>query len=89
MINQIRELQARRPFQYFALELSSGRVIQIYDPYCVATGEGSTAKVGILHSDSFELASVDHIVWVSVGVHHTEEERLGNFRSKYAPRPDN
>jgi hypothetical protein len=65
MINQIRELQARRRFQYFALELSSGRVIQIYDPYCVATGEGSAAKVGILHGDSFELISVDHIVSVS------------------------
>ena len=89
MINQIRELQARRPFQYFALELSNGRVIQIYDPYCVATDEGSAAKVGILHGDSFELISVDHIVSVSVGVHPTEEERLRNFRAKYAPSLDN
>jgi hypothetical protein len=89
MINQIRELQARRPFQRFALELSSAHVIQIHDPYCVATDEGSAAKVGILHGDSFELISVDHIVSVSVGVHPTEEEGLRNFRAQYAPSPDN
>jgi hypothetical protein len=38
-INQIRHLQCQEPGKSFALELVSGRIIQIYDPHSVATLE--------------------------------------------------
>jgi hypothetical protein len=38
-IAQIRHLQTQSPMQPFALELVSGRVIEIYDPRSVATSE--------------------------------------------------
>jgi hypothetical protein len=46
MIEQIRHLQAQPPFEPFAIELSKGRVIQIYDPWCVASAaEGAGGRL--------------------------------------------
>ena len=76
IIEQIRHLQAKRPFEPFALELDNSRIIQIYDPYQLATregqrvGRGAEAVIGILHHDgSFELLDASHVVSVSAGVH--------------------
>jgi hypothetical protein len=57
MIEQIRHLQNKEPFESFALELSNGRVIQIYDRHQVATASGPGEYViGILYgSGSFEV----------------------------------
>jgi hypothetical protein len=37
MMEQIRHLQSRAPFETFALELANGRVIQIHERHLVAT----------------------------------------------------
>jgi len=73
MIHQIRQLQSREPFETFSIELSTGRVIQIHDPYKIATAEGDHHGewvVGVLHGhERFEMISGAQIVAVSVGVH--------------------
>jgi hypothetical protein len=46
MIDQIRHLQARVPFETFALELATGRVIQIHDWHLVATTSGTHHGAG-------------------------------------------
>ena len=75
-IAQIRHLQTQSPGQPFALELASGRVIQIYDPRTVSTSEAGYGSIGVLHSDgSFEVFGAIHVVSVSVGVHPVEIER--------------
>ena len=67
MIEQIRHLQSQRPFEPFAIELGNGRVIQIYDPWCVASVEGSGAprnregQVRILRGGAFELINAEQL----------------------------
>lgn len=81
MINQIRELQKQGT--EFAIELASGRVIQVYDPWNVAT-EQSQQYIGdkggtvvVLHSHgAFELISPEQIVAVTKGVHWQEQDRI-------------
>jgi len=69
--------------QPFALELVSGRVIQIYDPRSVATSEAGYGSIGVLHSDgSFEVFGALHVVSVSVGVHPDEAERLKELKER-------
>jgi hypothetical protein len=81
MITQIRELQ--KEGAEFAIELSSGRVIQIYDPWMVASNksqkfvgdEGGT--VAVLHpGGGFEVIAAKQIVAVTKGVHYQEKERM-------------
>ncbi|MBV8176074.1 MAG: hypothetical protein JO151_16135 [Verrucomicrobia bacterium] len=78
MIEQIRHLQAAKPFEPFALELSSGRIVQIYEPFSVATRDSygrspaasSGALIGVLHaSGAFEVLATSQIVSLSVGEH--------------------
>jgi hypothetical protein len=80
MIDQIRYLQSRQPFETFALELTTGRVIQINERHMVATVEGAQyvdGAVGVLHEKgSFEVISVGHIVNVSAGVHRKVKDEL-------------
>jgi hypothetical protein len=78
LLNQIRGLQLKG--QSFALELSSGRIIQIYDPFTVATvdghGPGKTDDlVMVLRSDGFDLIPADQIAAISAGIHPEEEAR--------------
>jgi hypothetical protein len=80
MIDQIRHLQSKVPFETFALELQSGRVIQIHDPRQVATASGThhgQSVVGILYSaGSFEVINAAQLLSVSVGVHPKVKEEL-------------
>jgi hypothetical protein len=74
MIDQIRHLQSKVPFETFALELINGRVIQIHDPHQVATAPSGThhgqSVIGILYSaGSFEVINASQLLSVSVGVH--------------------
>ena len=82
-IAQIRHLQTQSPGQPFALELASGRVIQIYDPRTVSTSEAGYGSIGVLHSDgSFEVFGALHVVSVSVGVRPDEAERLKELKER-------
>jgi hypothetical protein len=86
-IAQIRHLQKQQPSQPFALELSSGRIIQIYDPAEVATNENKHGSIGVLHGDGvFEVFPADHVVSVSVGMHPVEEERWKKRREEVQKR---
>jgi hypothetical protein len=80
MIEQIRHLQNKELFESFALELSNGRVIQIYDRHQVATASGphhGEYVIGILYgSGSFEVINASQLVSVSVGVHPKVKEEL-------------
>ena len=80
MIDQIRHLQNKQPFESFALELSNGRVIQIHDRYQVATSQDThhgEYVVGILYgSGSFEVINAGQLLSVSVGVHPKVKEEL-------------
>jgi hypothetical protein len=78
MIDQIRHLQARVPFEIFSIELANGRVLQVYDRHSVATTEG---VIGVLHqSGAFEVINADQVVGVSVGRHPTVEQELAERR---------
>jgi hypothetical protein len=80
MIDQIRYLQSRDPFETFSIELTNGRVVQIYDRHSVATTEGSRPEegvIGVLHTTgSFEVINANQVISVSVGVHPQVKERL-------------
>lgn len=80
MIDQIRHLQSRAPFETFALELANGRVIQIHDRHLVATSDGThrgEGAIGVLYKNgSFELINARQIVSVSVGLHPKVKEEL-------------
>jgi hypothetical protein len=86
MIEQIRRLQMATPFEPFAIELTSGRVIQIYVPWNIATEEGAGGAceglIGILHDDGFELINAAKIVAVSAGVHPVEAERFKKIKER-------
>ena len=72
-----------KPGQPFALELASGRVIQIYDPRTVSTSEAGYGSIGVLHSDgAFEVFGAIHVVSVSVGVHPVETERFKELKER-------
>jgi hypothetical protein len=86
-INQIRHLQTTEPGKPFALELVSGRIIQIYDPASVATCESGHGSIGVLHSDGcFEVFPADRVASVSVGLHPVEEERRRKRREEVEKR---
>jgi hypothetical protein len=82
MIDQIRHLQSKVPFETFALELTNGRVIQIHDPHQVATAGGThhgQSAIGILYSaGSFEVINAGQLLSVSVGVHPKVTQELSN-----------
>jgi len=73
MIDQIRHLQSREPFETFALELANGRIIQVHDRHQVATTSGThhgEGGIGIMYeTGSFEVINSSQIVSVSVGLH--------------------
>ena len=73
IINQIRALQLQG--LKFGLELDSGRVIQIHDPFRVATTDGKENFVGVLGYDGvFELIETSHVVSVTAGWHPQDKE---------------
>ena len=80
MIEQIRHLQSRAPFETFALEFANGRVIQIHERHLVATTSGThhgEDVIGVLYENgSFELINANQIASVSVGVHPKIKEEL-------------
>jgi hypothetical protein len=80
MIDQIRYLQSREPFATFAIELASGRIIQIHNRHSVSTAEGTHREagvIGVLHqSGTFEVINASLIASVSVGLHPTVKEEL-------------
>jgi hypothetical protein len=86
-IVQIRHLQGQRPAQPFALELKSGRIIQIYDPHEIATSETGHGSIGVLHGNGvFEVLGAESVVSVSVGVHEKEKERIQKWRAEAEKR---
>jgi hypothetical protein len=80
MIDQIRHLQVRAPFETFAIELANGRVLQIYDRHSVATTDGTRpgdAVIGVLHTNGvFEVISASQVASVSVGLHPKVKQQL-------------
>jgi hypothetical protein len=82
MIDQIRHLQARVPFETFSIELANGRVIQIHDRHLVATTDGTQpgeAVIGVLYaSGTFELINASQVASVSVGLHPKVKEQLAS-----------
>lgn len=80
MIDQIRYLQSREPFATFAIELASGRIIQIHNRHSVSTEEGTHREagvIGVLHqSGTFEVINASLIASVSVGLHPAVKEEL-------------
>ena len=90
MIDQIRHLQARVPFETFALELATGRVIQIHDRHLVATTSGThhgAGVVGVLHENgTFELIDGSQMVSVSVGIHPKVKKELEARRESVRKR---
>jgi hypothetical protein len=86
-INQIRHLQRQEPGNPFALELASGRIIQIYDSYAVASSELGKGSIGVLHQDGvFEVFAAEAVVSVSVGMHPAEEARWEKRRENLKRR---
>ena len=86
IINQIRQLQ--REEEEFSLELSSGRIVQVYDPQSLATERyAEHSSVGVLHSNgAFEVIAIEHIVAVQAGVHPEEKARLEKRKAEIAER---
>ena len=72
MIDQVRHLQSRTPFETFSIELANGRVIQIHDRHSVATTDGTRpeeAVIGVLHtSGAFEVINASQVASISVGL---------------------
>ena len=79
MIDQIRHLQSRVPFETFSIELANGRVLQIHDPHLVATTDGARpeeAVIGVLYaSGTFELINASQVASMSVGLHPKVKEQ--------------
>lgn len=86
MIDQIRHLQSRDPFETFSIELTTGRIIQIHDRHEVATAAGThhgDAVIGVLYeSGTFEVLNASQIVAVSVGVHPQVKQQLAARRAE-------
>jgi hypothetical protein len=94
MIDQIRHLQSRVPFEPFALELSSGRIIQIEDRHRVATAADPNggAVIGVLYGGGrFEVIDAGQLLSVSSGIHPKVKEelskRMEDIRKRSGPRP--
>jgi hypothetical protein len=86
-IAQIRRLQEQRPAQPFALELKSGRIIQIYNPHEIATCETGHGSIGVLHATVFSRFWQQSLSFsVSVGVHEREKERIQKWRAEAEKR---
>jgi hypothetical protein len=86
-ITQIRHLQTTESGKPFALELVSGRIIQIYDPANFATCESGKGSIGVLHGDGvFEFFAAESVILVSVGMHPVEEERWRKRREEVEKR---
>jgi hypothetical protein len=82
LIGSIRALQ--KETEPFWIELSNGRVIQIYHPATVAINE---TAVGILWTDTgFEMIRPEAITAVGNGIHAKElekrEKRLAEFKAR-------
>ena len=86
MIDQIRHLQSRVPFETFSIELASGRVVQIHDRHLVATTDGAQpgeAVIAVLYaSGTFELINATQVASVSVGLHPKVKEQLASRREQ-------
>jgi hypothetical protein len=82
MIDQIRHLQSRAPFETFSIELANGRIIQIHDRHSVATTDGSRpeeAVIGVLHATgAFEVINSNQVACISVGLHPKVKEHLAS-----------
>jgi hypothetical protein len=90
MIDQIRHLQARSPFETFSIELANGRVLQIHDRHSVATTDGSRpgeAVIGVLHtSGAFEVINASQVVSVSAGLHPKVQQQLASRMERVRER---
>jgi hypothetical protein len=76
IIEQIRGLQQKGECNFW-LELSSGRVIQLYSKHSAAT---TASMVAVLYDDGFELISAEHITSVGTGVHaEIQKQRRERF----------
>jgi hypothetical protein len=86
MIDQIRHLQSRDPFETFSIELANGRVIQIQDRHLVATTDGARpgeAVIGVLYaSGTFELINASQVASVSVGLHPKVKQELASRKER-------
>jgi len=86
VIDQIRHLQSAQPFETFSIELTNGRIIQIYDQHQVSTAKGThqgDAVVGVLYeTGTFEVLNASQIVAVSVGVHPQVKQQLAARRAE-------
>jgi hypothetical protein len=91
MIDQIRHLQSKVPFETFALELSNGRVIQIEDPHQVATASGrhvtDKGVIGVLYDTGrFEVISTNQLASISVGLHPKVAQELSEKMAEVKKR---
>ena len=70
MIDQIRHLQSAQPFETFSIELTNGRIIQIYDQHRVSTAKGThqgDAVIGVLYeTGTFEVLNHSHPIGILV-----------------------
>jgi hypothetical protein len=89
MIDQIRELQRKRPFESFYIELDSGRVIQVNDAFEVTTNINGHGTIGVLHgSGCFDVVAAPHVAAVGLGMHPKVAERLHKFKDRMKKRTD-
>jgi hypothetical protein len=77
IIDQIRALQQKGGS--FWLELSNGRIVQIYSTHSVATAEKIIAVLG---NDDFELIAAEHIIAVGNAVHPKVQKDLQERRAE-------
>jgi len=75
----------------FSIELANGRIIQVYDPFSVATirpdGPDNDALILVLHPDRFDLIMANQVTGLSAGIHAKETEarqaRIAERRKGY------
>jgi hypothetical protein len=71
IIEQIRVLQQKG--EDFWLELSNGRIVQLYTKFSLAS---TSAMVAVLYDNGFELIVAEQIVAVGPGVHAEIQKQL-------------
>jgi hypothetical protein len=81
IIEQIRALQQKG--ESFWLELSNGRIIQVYSTHSIATTE---RIVAVLSGDDFELIAAEHISAVGNAIHPKVEKELQERRAEAMKR---
>jgi hypothetical protein len=91
MIDQIRHLQSKVPFETFALELSNGRVIQVDGPHQVATASGrhvtDKGVIGVLYDTGrFEVINANLLASISVGLHPKVAKELSEKMAEVKKR---